>query len=60
MRVKLKTTVAGPDGIYPPGTIYEGPACHALVRGGFAEWVDPPKTETAVIPYQTVTRRGRK
>lgn len=44
MRIKLRTLMANPNGVFFPGTIIELPVGEAeeLVKGGYAEAVDPP------------------
>ncbi len=46
MRVKLHTTMAGPDGCHRDGETveYSDEVCKALIAGGFAERVDGPFT----------------
>lgn len=71
--VLLKTTLAGPGGVYLPGSRYTCPDSEgaALVAGSYAEYLKP---ETAVVPVpetaeiapveiatiQTPEKRGRK
>ncbi len=51
MRVKLHTTMAGPDGCHRDGETveYSEKVCKALIAGGFAERVDEPKSENVTI-----------
>ena len=48
MKIKLRTLVANPDGVFQPGTVVDFPEWSAkqLVDGGFAEALEtapPPK-----------------
>ena len=48
MKIKLRTLVANPDGVFQPGTVVDFPEWSAkqLVNGGFAEALEitpPPK-----------------
>lgn len=53
--IRMKTVSAGPEGVRLSGSVYpvtpdEG---RRLVRGGFADWVEPPRenvVEVAVKP----------
>ncbi len=55
MKVRLKTTMAGPEGAFPPGSVIEASPEEAemLITGGFAEPVEAepvkPEVETAAI-----------
>ncbi len=55
MKVRLRTTMAGPEGAFPPGSVIEASVEEAemLIAGGFAEPVDAasvkPDVETAAI-----------
>ena len=67
MRVKLLTTMAGPDGCFGPGSTADLPEgqARALVAFGYAEPVDPmpPAPETATRPDRSekaVAPRPRK
>ena len=63
MRVRLLTTLAGPDGIRLPGTIDVPPAqARELVAGGFAELLDewPEETASLSTPVETATRRRKR
>lgn len=58
MRVRLKTTMAGPGGTHTAGTVVSLPPAEAkmLIAGGYAEIVGvqtTPKRETAVAPPPT-------
>jgi hypothetical protein len=71
MRVKMKTTMCGPDGSHAIGSIVDFPAEKAreLIKGGFACAVDPPAkappetaalaTEEAAVHPRTTTRKTR-
>lgn len=53
MRVRLKTTYAGPAGVFQAGTVCDFPPAEAmaLVGGGYADAVDAPVVpEAAVMP----------
>lgn len=49
--VRMKTDSAGPAGNRYAGKVYPVTAAEgaALVGGGFAEWVEPPKREERVV-----------
>ncbi len=55
MKIRLKTLMAGPEGVFPPGSVIEDSAEEAemLIAGGFAEPLDAapvmPEVETAAI-----------
>lgn len=52
MHVKMLTTAAGPDGVFPAGQVadIDEKLAKAFVAGGYAEAVDKPKTpESAAI-----------
>lgn len=60
MKVKLRTTMAGPDGHnYHPGQVADLPqaTAYALCEGGFAEQVEEmrPAVEAAVAPQRETT-----
>ena len=71
MRIKMLTTAAGPDGVWPAGSIQDlaAPQAKALISGGFAEPIDPPieqaqapkpvARETAEAPTQRKRRSTR-
>lgn len=44
MRVKLRTLMANPNGVFLPSAIVDLPSGEAeeLVKGGYAEAVEPP------------------
>ena len=54
MKIRMKTIMAGPDGVVLAGQIVDLPAAKAieLLNGGYAHAVDPPATETATIEPQ--------
>ena len=75
MRVRLKTLMAGPEGVFLPGSVIEvsPEEANALIAGGFAEQVEqsgkteatePAPVETAAVEpgYRAVrpTARPRK
>ena len=50
MKIKMLTTAAGPDGVWPAGSVQDVSAkvAKAMVDGGFAKKVVPPaKTKAA-------------
>jgi hypothetical protein len=60
MKIRLKTLMAGPDGVFPPGSVIEvsPEEARALIAGGYAESVprpavapkaEPPAVETAAV-----------
>ena len=55
MKVRLKTLMAGPDGVFPPGSVIEVSLeeSRSLIAGGFGEPVHAPSVtpaaETATI-----------
>lgn len=62
MRVKMKTLMAGPDGIRKPDTIHDLPTAEAeaLIAGGYAEKVEKSAKPDAASAPRTATRgRGR-
>ena len=59
MRIRMLTTMAGPDGSARPGQVLDmdKERAVALLEGGYAETVKTkPETATAKAPEQTVTR----
>ncbi len=63
MRIRMKTTSAGPGGVYQAGNEYEVASVtgHPLVTQGFAEVVRGPAIETAeAAPARETTSRGNK
>jgi hypothetical protein len=63
MRVRMKTTAAGPGGAYMAGTMadVEPEQARAWVVNGYAEYVDPAPIEEAVIEAaETATIPRRK
>jgi len=53
MKIRMKTTMAGPDGVVGIGKIadFDPEKARQLVDAGYAEWVDKPERipETAAI-----------
>ncbi len=60
MKIRLITLMAGPEGVFPPGSVIEvsPEEARALVAGGYAEPVlrtaapakaEPPAVETAAV-----------
>jgi hypothetical protein len=60
MKIRLKTLMAGPEGVFPPGSVIEvsPEESKALISGGYAEAVprpatqpkdEPPPVETAAV-----------
>lgn len=69
MRVRFKTISAGPKGAIFPGDLLDVSESEAkmLVDGGYAEYVDPPKTEPepektaeATVEVYATPRRPRR
>lgn len=73
MRVRMKTLMAGPGGVFSPGELADLPqaTAYALCEGGYAEQVDEPlgmssaaarhiETATLAPPEQAVAPRQRK
>ena len=70
MKVRLKTLMAGPDGVFPPGSVIDPPndEAEALISAGYAERLErPPETAAAeaaaIDPGSRATRppaRSRK
>lgn len=62
MRVRMKTLMAGPDGVRRPDTVHDLPTAEAeaLIAGGYAEKVEKTTTPEASSEPRTATRgRGR-
>ncbi|QEX18502.1 hypothetical protein FRZ44_38090 [Hypericibacter terrae] len=64
MRVRMKTTMAGPAGVWLAGSDVDLPpaAAYALIEGRFADQVDQPGTEEQAMlsaPETTARRRRR-
>lgn len=55
MKMRLKTLMAGPEGVFPPGSVIEASPeeAEALIAGGFAELVEVQSSirldETAAV-----------
>lgn len=65
MRVRLKTTMAGPSGAAMPGEVLDLPAdaAAAMVAGGYADAIAVPKVERAeraVVPAAPERRAAGK
>lgn len=68
MRIRLLSTMAGPGGVYPPGTVRDLPRADALdlIEGGYAEQIDDaetaatPSTETAAVAPVEMRGKGRR
>jgi hypothetical protein len=52
MKVRLKTLMAGPEGVFPPSSIIdlEVDEAAALVSGGYAEPLERPVETAAIEP----------
>lgn len=63
MRVKLKTTMAGPQGTFAAGAVVdlEDAQARDLITGGYAVPVQTGKVETATVEKRekAVNRRGK-
>ncbi len=48
MKIRLKTLMAGPDGVFQPGSVIDRPneEAEALISAGYAECLEP-RIETA-------------
>jgi protein-S-isoprenylcysteine O-methyltransferase Ste14 len=57
MKVRLKTLMAGPEGVFLPGSVIEVPPeeANALIAGGFAEQVEQSGRPEAVDPGSVET-----
>ena len=58
MKIRLKTLMAGPQGIFMPGTVIDvdGEEFEALISGGYADrLVNPPET-AAIDPGMKAIR----
>lgn len=49
MKIRMRTTAAGPDGVLTAGQVYslEGAQAEALVEGGYAEAVEPVEAKAS-------------
>ncbi len=49
MKIRLKTLMAGPEGVFPPGSVIEvsSEEARALIAGGYAEPVPNPDAPQA-------------
>jgi hypothetical protein len=47
MKIRLKTLMAGPEGVFPPGSVIEvsPEEARALIAGGYAEAVPRPAAQ---------------
>lgn len=64
MRVKMKTLMAGPDGVRKPDTVHDLPSAEAeaLIAGGYAEKVEKvakPEADALSAPRTATRGRGR-
>jgi hypothetical protein len=57
MRVRLKTLMAGPEGVFPIGSVIDAgdEEAEALIAGGFAERYDRPVEPVVVEPAAVET-----
>jgi hypothetical protein len=57
MRVRLKTLMAGPEGVFPIGSVIDAgdEEAAALIAGGFAERYDRPVEPISVEPASVET-----
>jgi hypothetical protein len=57
MKVRLKTLMAGPDGVFPPDSVIDAgdEEAEALIAGGFAEPVDCPVEPVVTGPAAVET-----
>lgn len=56
MRVRLKSLIAGPDGVFAPGTELDRADGEALVAGGYAEPLEAPAPAASEQAPQPVER----
>jgi len=63
MKIRLKTLMAGPDGVFPPGSVIEvsPEEAQALIAGGYAERLErpPEKAEVEVAAVEPGSRATR-
>lgn len=65
MKIRLITLMAGPEGVFPPGSVIEvsPEEARALVAGGYAEPLPrpaaPPKEEPSTVETATVQPGSR-
>ncbi|OAN53890.1 hypothetical protein A6A04_13440 [Paramagnetospirillum marisnigri] len=67
MKIRLKTTMAGPDGSFQPGQIvdFERGRAYALIEGGYAEQiggeepVSEPEVATLPQPKTAIIKTGK-
>jgi hypothetical protein len=52
MKVRLKTLMAGPEGVFPPGSVIDLDASEAdaLIAAGYAERLERPAETAAIEP----------
>lgn len=62
MRIKMITTMAGPDGVRQAGKVYEveNELAATLLKGGFAEPVPERKQTAEIKPKERAVGRGQK
>lgn len=63
MRIRMKTRMAGPEGIAHPGQVIEREraAAYSLIEAGCAEQVgEAPETARAGMPETAATRPARR
>ncbi len=67
MRIRLRTTLAGPSGTFRPGQVVDLPNGAALVAAGYADAMEPaaaaPRIESATVPAaaeRAVSPRGKR
>jgi hypothetical protein len=58
MKVRLKTLMAGPDGMFQPGSVIdlEGNEAQSLVSAGYAEPIERPVETAAFEPGNRAVR----
>ena len=64
MKIRLITLMAGPEGVFPPGSVIEvsPEEARALIAGGYAEHVPPaalPKVEPSAVETAAVQPGSR-
>ena len=62
MKIRLRTLLSGPAGTFQPGQVVDLPNGAELVARGYADAVDAPRVERAVVqaPEQAVAAPQRK
>ena len=58
MKVRLKTLMAGPEGVFQPGSVVDLESDHAeaLISGGYAERMERPVETASIEPGEREAR----